>query len=145
MKPIMEHKLVCYITAVVGYLYYQHPSSVSSWTHVITKISYSYCDATNTSVYYSSFGADNLSMGYFFIFLLHKLFGIQDYFTDSKRASYQQFVRSDRGQLYPSTLIQYLSYVLPFLGFTSDLSNNYDIVLILVYSILHNYYIAIYL
>ena len=112
MKPIMEHKLVCYITAVVGYLCYQHPSSVSPRTHVITKISYSYCDVTNTSVYYSSFGADNLSMGYFFILLLHELFGIQDCFTDSKRASYQQFVRWNRSQLYPSTLVQYLCYYL---------------------------------
>ena len=59
------------------------------------------------SVYYASFNADDLCMGYFNTFncvnyLEHKI-------IFQTTGDYQKFVRWDRSQLYRSTLVQYLS------------------------------------
>ena len=64
------------------------------------------------SVYYTVFSADDLCICCFKIILSSEFFGLEEHFSDIRRLWYQMIIRWDKGQLYPSTLVQHLSYYL---------------------------------
>ena len=62
------------------------------------------------SVYYSSFSANNLFMEYFCMHFIVYIVWNTSRKIFSQQQGYQWFVGWDKSQLYPSTLVQYLSY-----------------------------------